>query len=365
MKLLMLSRYARLGASSRLRMMQFMPYLAASGVEVEVAPFFDDAYLEGLYGGQRAPDAALGYYVNRIGRLLRTARPDAFWLEKELLPWLPWNLERFLLPRGVALISDYDDAVFHRYDLHRRALVRTLLGRKIDRVMAASDLVLAGNPYLAGRALKAGAKRVEIVPTVVDAEAYSAVPLPADDGCLRIGWIGSPTTWEEYIAPMVPVLSELAARHDAVIRVVGAGRGVSPGPRFECFPWSEDSESQMIQGMDIGLMPLDDSPWARGKCGYKIIQYMACGVPVVASPVGVNAEIIEDGVSGLLASTESEWCTALERLLSDSDLRKRIGTAGRRRMEERYSLQVWGPRVAGLLREDGTALNVQGYSIAT
>jgi hypothetical protein len=115
--------------------------------------------------------------------------------------------------------------------------------------------------------------------------------------------------------------------------------------------WSEDSEVAMIQSMDIGIMPLTDSPWARGKCGYKLIQYMACGLPVVASPVGVNADIVEHGVNGFLATTEDEWRQALTTLLRDPDLRRRMGAAGRRKVETDYSLQVWGPRVAAIFHE--------------
>ncbi|WP_415393755.1 glycosyltransferase family 4 protein [Paracoccus sp. SJTW-4] len=347
MKLLILSRYDRLGASSRLRTMQYLPWLDAAGIEVTTAAFFDDAYLERLYRGERLGVSAASYYLKRFRQLRLSPPPDLIWLEKEALPWLPAGVEQWLLPRDVPVVSDYDDAVFHRYDLHRKPIIRRLLGHKIDHVMASSALILAGNPYLAARAKAAGSSRVEIVPTVVDIHAYDTTPLPADDGMARIGWIGSPSTWREYLEPMMPMLSHLARENRAKLRVVGAD--AAPKPELEFMPWTEAEESKMIQGMDIGLMPLDDSPWAQGKCGYKIIQYMACGVPVVASPVGVNSEIVEDGVTGFLASTPDEWRQGIARLLRDPELRRRMGRAGRRRVEERYSLQVWGPRVADLL----------------
>lgn len=347
MKLHILSRYDRLGASSRLRMMQYLPWLEAAGIEVTTAPFFDDAYLERLYRGEKQGIRTAGYYLKRFRELRQAPPPDLIWLEKEILPWLPAGVEGWLLPKGVPVVSDYDDAVFHRYDLHRALVVRGLLGKKIDHVMARSALVMAGNPYLAARADVAGAVRVEIVPTVVDIRAYDTAPLPSADGMLRIGWIGTPSTWRAYMEPMMPMLSALARETGARLRAVGAA--AKPTPELEVLPWAEADESRMIQGMDIGLMPLDDSPWSRGKCGYKIIQYMACGLPVIVSPVGVNSEIVEDGVTGLLASTPAEWDGALARLLADPELRHRMGTAGRRRVEEHYSLQVWGPRVADLL----------------
>lgn len=347
MKLLVLSRYDRLGASSRLRMMQYLPWLEAGGIETRFAPFFDNAYLERLYEGKRGREI-VGYYMRRVGQVRRASWADVIWLEKEALPWLPAGLERWLLPRGVSVVSDYDDAVFHNYDLHRHPLVRGVLGDKIDRVMKNSALILAGNSYLAARAQAAKAPRVEIVPTVVDARHYDPSPCPEPDGMLRIGWIGTPSTWQHYMRPMLPMLSALAREHDAKLRAVGAGAAATR--ELEVLPWTEADQSRMIQGMDIGLMPLDDTPWSRGKCGYKIIQYMACGLPVVASPVGVNAEIVEDGVTGFLASNEAEWRDAVTTLLHDPGLRRRMGAAGRKRMEEHYSLQAWGPRVTDLLR---------------
>ena len=119
---------------------------------------------------------------------------------------------------------------------------------------------------------------------------------------------------------------------------------------LEILPWTEETEVSLIQSMDIGVMPLHNTDWARGKCGYKLIQYMACGLPVVASPVGVNKDIVEHGVNGLLAETDAEWRSAIKTLLADAELRRRMGAAGCRKVEEYYSLQIWGPRVAQMLR---------------
>lgn len=345
-RLLILSRYSRMGASSRLRTLQYVPYLQAAGFEVEVASFFDDAYLEALYAGRRSHPGSAKYFARRIRDMVSARRADIVWLEKESLPWVPWPLERLLWPHGVPVVSDYDDAVFHYYDIHRSAAVRRLLGRKIDGVMAASAVVLAGNDYLAERARAAGAQRVEIVPTVVDIDAYRHDPVPSPDGRTRIGWIGTPMTWARYGKPMVPLLQDVLARNGAVFRAIGAGAPERPIGSFEFVAWSEAREIELIQGIDIGIMPLEDSPFARGKCGYKLIQYMACGLPVVASPVGVNSKIVIDGENGFLASTEAEWCEAIDRLLSDPVLRRRMGEAGRAKVEAEYSIQVFGPKVA-------------------
>src|SRR5262249_25826694 len=113
--------------------------------------------------------------------------------------------------------------------------------------------------------------------------------------------------------------------------------------------WSRDREVDLFAGCDVGVYPLTDDEWARGKCGFKAIQFMACGVPVIASRVGVNAELIEDGVNGFLASTDAEWVEKLQRLLADPRLRARLGAAGRRTIEARYSLAVTAPRLVGAL----------------
>lgn len=350
MNILLLSRYTRMGASSRLRTMQYLPSLAREGLSVNVFPFFDDQYLQALYSGQQTRGSTTGYMAQRIKQLWKRPTPDLIWLEYEALPWIPWLIERAVLPRRVPIVSDYDDAVFHRYDKHRRGTVRALLGRKIGRVMAASDLVMAGNPYLADNARRAGAKRVERVPTVVDLEAYDVDPADKSNDTPCIGWIGTPQTWKELAHPVHTVLDPLLMQNRALFRAVGAGMQPETDGTLEIFPWTEDTEVSLIQSMDIGVMPLPDTPWTRGKCGYKLIQYMACGLPVVASPVGVNRDIVEHGVNGFLAESDDEWRAAIKTLLNDADLRQRMGTAGRRKVEEQYSLQVWGPRVAELLR---------------
>ena len=350
-RVLLLSRYSRNGASTRLRSLQYIPTLSSLGIDVVQAPFFDESYLERLYAKHSTLTSTLAAYTRRLKDLLNHARPDVIWLEKEALPWAPWFIERSLMPSDIPVITDYDDAVFHRYDQHQSPIIRQFLGKKIDSVMAASRLVMAGNHYLADRALQAGAKRVEVVPTVVDARAYSVERRSHLSDALRIGWVGTPGTWEKYMAPLMPMLTHIATDNNARLCAVGAGKSAIPHPLLDVLPWAEDTEVAQIQTMDVGLMPLDDSLWSRGKCGYKLIQYMACGLPVVASPVGVNCQIVEDGVNGFLASSETEWREAIRTLLCDAALCKRMGAAGRKKIEQHYSLQAWGPKVGTLLLE--------------
>ena len=349
LRLLVLTRYSRLGASSRLRTFQFDGYLRDAGIEPTYSSFFDDAYLERFYGGGVRAQGLRNYLARRVRMLRRAGHYDCIWLEKEALPWIPFALEHALWPREVPVVTDFDDAVFHRYDSHPNPLVRLALGRKIDRIMAASRLVFAGNTYLADRARAAGAA-VEIVPTVVSLARYRPRDPLAIDGPLRIGWIGTPSTWQDYLADVAPEIVAASEACGATFCAVGGGEPASRTRGVQVVEWTEASEVDLIRSMDIGIMPLTDSPFARGKCGYKLIQYMACGLPVVASPVGVNAEIVEHGVNGFLASSSAEWREAIVRLAGDRELRLRMGTAGRQKVVSQFSAEAVGPRIARLLK---------------
>lgn len=211
-----------------------------------------------------------------------------------------------------------------------------------------ADAVTAGNGYLAERARNAGCARVEIVPTVVDLDRYAIAPKRAEATVPVIGWIGSPAT-AGYLQLVAPVIECLRGRYPLRAVAIGARPDQVAGTPFEAIPWSAAGEAAQVAAFDIGIMPLLDTPWERGKCGYKLIQYMACGVPVIASPIGVNQEIVAHGVNGFLAGSPDEWKHALATLMADPGLRTRMGTAGRCKAEAEYSLQAWGAKVAALV----------------
>ena len=352
LRVLALTKYGRLGASSRMRTLQYLPWLALHGVKMDVRPMVSDAMLQARYDTGHYDKAALmAAYARRVGDLLGARAFDLLWIEKEALAWLPLPLERALL-RAAPYVLDYDDATFHQYDLHTSPAVRRVYGRKLDGLMAGAALVVAGNGYLAQRATDAGAARVEVVPTVVNLERYDAAPAlkVAGDGRASIVWIGSPST-ARYLQTVAEPLRDLAARTPFVLRVIGGGDVQLPGVTTETMPWTEATEAQSLQGAAIGIMPLLDSPWERGKCGYKLIQYMACALPTVASAVGANQSIVLPGETGFLASSPQEWVQSLETLLRDPSLRQRMGAAGHARVEQRYCLQVTAPHLAQLLHQ--------------
>ena len=350
MKVLLLSRYGPLGASSRVRFLQYLPYFRSQGVEVKVKPLLSDSYLRALYNGGSRWREVLKGYAGRILALLGARRFDVVIIEKELFPFMPAIAERLLGLIGVPYVADYDDALFHRYDCHANPWVRRLLGQKIDSVMLHAATVIAGNNYLAERAYRAGANRVEIIPTVVDTERYQPKQKAVGEVPI-VGWIGTPQT-SRYLKPLLPVFESLKNEMPVRFVAVGANPEDFEGTPVEAWPWSEETEVESVQQFDIGIMPLVDSPWERGKCGYKLIQYMACGVPVVASPVGVNREIVVSDKNGLFADSVGEWDKALRTLLNvDSKVRKRMGGAGRARVVEWYSVQAQASRLLNELYE--------------
>lgn len=354
MKVLALTRYGRLGASSRLRFYQYLPRLERGGIAVTVAELSRDEYVARLYAGRRPGLGSIAWDYVRRARTLATLRGyDLLWIEKELFPGAPALAERLLSTLGVPYVVDYDDATFHRYDRSSNPLLRHLWPRKIDAVMHGAALVIAGNRYLAERARAAGARRVEILPTVVDPAGYPVRSRLAGEP-FTVGWMGTPVT-QRYLTSIATALAGVVAEGGRV-RLVGADRlpeGLPVGSA-ELRPWAEATEAADILAFDVGIMPLDDTEWERGKCGYKLLQYMAAGRPVVASPVGVNPEIVEPGVTGFLAGTPDEWRSAFTRLRDDPTLRTRMGEAGRRRLEAAYSLDLAEPRLRALLKTAST-----------
>ncbi len=354
-KLLVLSRYDARGASSRLRTLQYIPYLERQAFSVTYRPLFNGSYLDRIYGSSDwlAARARSGKLIakaiaERSRAVLAARHQDVVWVEKELFPFLPGWFEGALARAGIPYVVDYDDAIFHRYDLATPPFVRRLLGHKLDPLLSGAFAVTAGNAYLADYARRHGAPRVEFIPTVIDISRYGDRP-EAKDGEFRIGWIGSPST-APYLRLIHAPLRRIAAERPVRLVTVGAPPLDLPGVPLEQHDWTLDSEARLIESFHIGVMPLSDTPWERGKCGYKLIQYMASGRPVVASPVGVNPQIVGDDV-GFLAADETAWLHAFRALGEAPERRAEMGRAGRRLVEENYTQQIMAPRLASLLAE--------------
>jgi glycosyltransferase involved in cell wall biosynthesis len=353
MNLLVLPRYARKGPSSRLRHYQFLNDLTAAGFKIDVEPLLPDDYLDALFLGRAWPrHRQFDAFLHRLRVLTHVRRYDLIWIEKEIFPFLPALPERMMAWLGIRFVADYDDAWHLRYRDHRAPPIRALLARKIETVMRCATLVTAGNPYLVDIARKSGARRIVKVPTVLDLDHY-VVAEHRDRHPVQIVWIGSSLN-SRYLVEICEALRTVCENGRAEVLVIG-GRPIDlPGVPTRFAPWSEEQEADALANADIGIMPLPDNEWERGKCAFKILQYMAAGLPVVASPVGVNRTVVSPEI-GFLPASQTEWTQALSQLVGDVDLRARMGHAGRVKVEREFSLAAWGPRVVSLLVEAATS----------
>ncbi len=312
--------------ASRYRVLQYLEPLAQGGVRAEVRDF--------PHSG--AEWRALGPILDR--------RPVLFVQKKRLGPLRLWGLRR----RGVRVLYDFDDAVMFQSSRHDspESFGRTLRFRWMAR---GSHGVVAGSQYLAGLAREHN-PRVWVVPTSIDVSKYPP-RAGASDGTITLGWIGGKKSLV-FLADLRPVF-ERVARDFPQTRLK-----IVCNDFFDCPPmtvikkaWSEAEEGEDVRSFDIGLAPLPDDPWSRGKCATKLLQCMAAAVPCVASPVGSHEEIVTNGENGLFARSHDEWAEAISRLIRDRALADRIGAAGRRRVEEAYSLAANAPRLLDILRE--------------
>jgi hypothetical protein len=308
----------------------------------------DDQHVQRLARGERAHVVHLiRQFVRRFATLAQVRQFDLLWIHCEILPYLPGFIERLWMGQRVPIMLDYDDAIFHMYDADKRWAVRRVLGRKLEPLMRSAAAITPGNGYLADYARRLN-DRVVIIPTVVDTDVYGPAVREANSTPV-VGWIGSPSTWD-YVEPILPELLPLLAESGAIFRAIGAGPAAKKWRGIDVRDWSETTEVSEVQSMDIGIMPLPDERWARGKCGYKLIQYMACGLPVIASPVGVNTTIVREGVNGYLVENVAGWKAALTRMLASPNLRERLGAAGRTIAVAEYSLKTYAPRMVALFQ---------------
>jgi glycosyltransferase involved in cell wall biosynthesis len=337
-RVLALSLYGSKAASHRVRFSQFQCGLAAEGIELNIQSLLDNSYLQRSFDGCRPSFRHVLYAYYRRYKVLRHAKTfDLAIVHCELLPFLPGWLERLLLQ--IPIIYDCDDAFYLRYRSGPYRLLGFILGGKADRLMAMSVAVTAGNTFLTDYASRF-CSNVALLPSVVDTEHYRPSVLSSFQlvsAPFTIGWIGSPST-AHYLDLIVQPLEQLSLHLPVRLLVVGGSAPAISGVEVIQKIWSLEQEVQLIQQFDVGVMPLPDTPWSRGKCAYKLIQCMACGIPVVASCVGANVEVVGPNC-GLLVQTPGEWLDAFMRLASDPALRQLLGQNARHMVQQRYSLK--------------------------
>jgi len=345
MKVLFLTKYDNLGASSRYRTLQFLPYLQKRGIKYKVSPLFSNKYLEYKYNNKKTCKIeVVKALIKRIFNLINIKHYDLIVIEKELLPYFPPFFEKIIYRRKKPFVLDYDDAIFHNYDNNNTKIIRFVLKNKIKKVMELANLVIVGNSYLYDYA-KNITDNVVLIPTVIDLAKYPTKK-PVEPNIFTIGWIGSPAT-SHYILDILPTLEYFCLNNNCKLKLVGFDKKLLKNINnffIKVVEWSEEKEIDYLKTFTVGIMPLKDDKWSRGKCGLKIIQYMGTFLPVIASPVGVNSDLIVSGVNGFLARDENEWLSSLEKLYLNKDLRIKMGYLGRKKVEEMYSLQVYAPK---------------------
>ncbi len=306
-------------ASARYRVRQFLPLLQREGVSFELRE--------------------IPHNLSSRAELFRRAgEAGTLFLHRKLFQ--PWEVV-FLRRRAKKIIFDFDDAVIYR-DREEKGYESFWRKLQFRKTIRAVDLVIAGNTFLASLAKGIdGSKNVRILPTAIDVRRYRYKDCFSEKEVL-LGWIGSRSTLSHlnYIRPALEAVG--LARKDISLKVVADIEFQLRRLPVQNRRWSEGSEVEEILSFDIGLAPLPDNPWTRGKCGLKILQYQAAGLPVICSPVGANKEIVEEGKNGLWAEDQDAWVKAILKLSAESDLRREMGSAGRLNVEKRYSIEsIW------------------------
>jgi glycosyltransferase involved in cell wall biosynthesis len=284
--------------------------------------------------------------IRRLQLLKNVSDFDLIYIYSEAALIGPALIESLISKKGVPVVFDFDDAIFLHYTYIspvNRYLRLLKFPGKTGTICGLASHVIAGNSYLANYANRFN-KNVTIVPSTVDINSYTIENSRPQSDPPVIGWTGSFSTIQ-YLDNLKAVLQQLATREQFKLRVVGVPDYRMEGVDVDALPWNPETEVVDLRAMDIGIMPLTDDEWTRGKCGLKALQYMALGIPTVCSPVGVNPRIIRDHENGMLAATDDQWMDNLTRLLRSPELRERIGQAGRATVESSYSMSVHAPAV--------------------
>jgi len=312
-------------AASRYRVLQFIPFLKSKGVEATVS----------LY--PRTLKENFQFFKN-------LSRYDIVFLQRKR-----FNQPRLglLRRRAKRIIYDFDDSVMYRNSKAKDPLSSTRK-RRFVQMIKHSDFVIAGNEFLRREILPIHAN-VEVIPSAIDEERYHLKTYSVQQGRVTLGWIGDHGSIH-YLEKMKPIFESIGEKHPHVdLKIVCDTFLDCDRMNVIKKKWSPEEEVADLQGFDIGLMPLMDDPWSWGKCGLKIIQYQGVGVPVVCTPVGINRDLVEDGLNGYYATTPSEWEQKLSLLIENPKLREQMGRQGRKRVLENYTCQTCAPRLFSVL----------------
>lgn len=341
MKILFLPKYSYSGASSRYRTHQFIPFFRKEGIICDVKSFFDDEHINTINKSMRGLSLRLLFFIlRRIKILLKVKKYDLLFIEKEIIPYFPPIIEFILQLFGVKYILDYDDAIFHNYNKTKNIFIRIFLKNKINSIIKKASYIIVGNTYLENYALKFN-KRVAKIPTVIDLNKYKLdTEIKKNEGFI-IGWVGSYYS-SKYFVSIIEALQLFEKKYKCEIRLIGFNKNLLTKDiklPINVIKWNKYSEIKEIQKFTVGIAPLLDSPFARGKCAFKSVQYMACKLPVITTPIGANGEIIKHNINGFYANTKEEWFKYIEYLYQNPDVVNEFGERNRKLIEKEYSVQ--------------------------
>lgn len=347
-------------AATRYRLTQFVAPLAKRGIDLDVSPFLSNAEFAQLYKNKSLVKAAAEMTVpifRRISEISKVKRYDVLFVQREAMFFGPavfeWIFQRF---GNLPLILDLDDATYVPYISPTHGRIGSLFKffGKTDRMIVRADAVVCGNRFIAEYVEKKGTEAV-VIPTVVNTDEFA--PIEKNNEIPVVGWIGTHSTFP-FLQTLFPVLQRLARKHRFVLKIVGSGseRVELEGVAIENLPWNLERELADFQSLDIGLYPITVSAthsdeWLLGKSGFKAIQYLAIGIPFVMTPVGVCAEIGEPGATHFNASNQEDWYNALDKLLADENLRRRMGENGRAVSLRDYAVGVQFEKLETTLRK--------------
>ncbi len=360
MKVLVLgSAFPNTSPGSRFRIEQWMPVMAKMGVTFDYAAFEDEELHRVLYtqGNQVAKAAGMMRgFVRRFSNLRALRQYDAVFIYEEAARMGPAIIERIIARAGVPIIYDFCDPIYlHQPSPSNGIWSHLKFVGKTKSICRAASHVIVGNEELAAFARQHN-PNVTVAPITIDTEEYQPRAWPALPAAgapapiPTIGWTGSHST-VVHLDRLRGALSRLAETRKFRLKVIGTKTWAAPGVDAHPQAWKAATEVSDLHDIDIGIMPLPDDTWIRLRTQLKVRQYMGLGIPAIASPVGVNTELIQDGANGFLASSDDEWIAKLTRLIDDPALGRRLGAAGRKTIEERYSAKIWAPRILEIIRD--------------
>jgi len=340
LKILFLPKYDTEGSSSRYRTYNYLPYFNTENNFI-VKPLLYNGYVKDLHRQNVFILKIIRIFWCIISRILYVLfnknKFDVLIIEKELIPYLPFLIERIILWKTKYSL-DFDDADFLKYEKYK------LLNDKVHLLSQNSLFTTVGNSWYFDF-IKSD--KLVYLPTVLDIYNYKMKMKIDNPPVIRIVWIGSFSTLK-YLELVREPLRILSKSYNLELRIIG-GHFDDDIINCESLAWNSDNEAQLINESDIGIMPQNDSSWEKGKCGFKLVQYMACGLPVIASPSPANNEIITQGINGFIAINQKDWIIYLKELITNLNLRKNIGKANREKIKEKYSYQIWGPKYVELV----------------